>query len=171
MTQAPDQAPVPRVPGSSAKGDTGAAMFGRDELDSLPGRTFPGGSFLISGPEDDRMRDVVGAPPRQADVAHPIWLFAAPQRALGITIDEFFAWCGSSSAEGPMLGETRLTMPRPLRVGRNYAVSGRIVAVQRKEGRRAGTFDIVTFELQLAERGSGDGGWQARTGFVFPRRS
>ncbi|HUY49936.1 MAG TPA: hypothetical protein VMV92_30195 [Streptosporangiaceae bacterium] len=44
-------------------------------------------------------------------------------------------------------------------------------AQAREEGRRAGTFDIVTFELQLAEAGSEDGGWQARTSFVFPRRS
>jgi hypothetical protein len=139
-------------------------MFGRDQLETLPGRAFPGGSFLITAQEDATMRDVVGAPPRTGDVAHPIWMFAGPQRAMGISIDDLFGWCGSSAADGPMLGETQLTMPGPLLVGHRYAVTGGIVAATRKQGRRAGVFDIVTFELNLA------GGGQCRTSFVFPRR-
>jgi hypothetical protein len=155
-------------------------MFGLDQLESLRGRAFPGGSFLITAQEDTAMRDVVGAPPRAGDVAHPIWMFAGPQRAMGITIDDLLGWCGSSAADGPMLGETRLTMPGPLRIGRRYAVTGGIVAVSRKRGRRAGVFDIVTFELNLAvagPAGAGPGpaggitGWRSRTSFVFPRRS
>jgi hypothetical protein len=161
-------------------------MFGLDQLESLPGRAFPGGSFLITAQEDATMRDVVGAPPCAGDVAHPIWMFAGPQRSMGITIDELFGWCGSTAAEGPMLGETRLTMPGPLRIGRRYAVTGGIVAAARKQGRRAGVFDIVTFELNLVSAGpagsgpAGSGpagpaagitGWRSRTSFVFPRRS
>jgi len=177
-------------------------MFGLDQLESLPGRAFPGGSFLITAQEDATMREVVGAPPRtgnadvDVEVAHPIWMFAGPQRAMGISIDDLFAWCGSSAADGPMLGETQLTMPGPLLVGRRYAVTGGIVAATRKQGRRAGVFDIVTFELNLAggdtagPAGPGLGpadpglgpadlgpgppgdvtGWQCRTSFVFPRR-
>jgi hypothetical protein len=140
-------------------------MFGLDQLETLPGRAFPGGSFLITAQEDATMRDVVGAPPRAGDVAHPIWMFAGPQRAMGISLDDLFGWCGSSAADGPMLGETQLAMPGPLLVGRRYAVTGGIVAATRKQGRRAGVFDIVTFELNLA------GGWRSRTSFVFPRRS
>jgi hypothetical protein len=155
-------------------------MFGLDQLESLPGRAFPGGSFLITAQEDATMRDVVGAAPRAGNVAHPIWMFAGPQRAMGISIDELFGWCGSSAADGPMLGETRLAMPGPLRIGHRYAVTGAIVAAVRKQGRRAGVFDIVTFELNLAggePAGAGPGpaggstGWQCRTSFVFPRRS
>jgi hypothetical protein len=148
-------------------------MFGLDQLDSLPGRAFPGGSFLITAQEDATMREVVGAPPRAGDVAHPIWMFAGPQRAMGITVDDLFGWCGSCAADGPMLGETRLAMPRPLRIGLRYDVTGGIVAATRKQGRRAGVFDIVTFELNLASADPADAGttWQARTSFVFPRRS
>jgi hypothetical protein len=155
-------------------------MFGLDQLESLPGRAFPGGSFLITAQEDATMRDVVGAPPRtgDVDVAHPIWMFAGPQRAMGITIDDLFGWCGSSAADGPMLGETQLMMPGPLLTGRRYAVAGGIVAATRKQGRRAGVFDIVTFELNLAggdtagpDPAGSITGWQCRTSFVFPRRS
>jgi hypothetical protein len=141
-------------------------VFGLGELESLAGRSFPGGSFLVTAAQDTALRVVVGAPPRagDADVAHPVWMFAGPQRAMGITIDDLFGWCGSSAADGPMLGETQLTMPGPLLVGHRYAVTGGIVAATRKQGRRAGVFDIVTFELNLA------GGGQCRTSFVFPRR-
>jgi hypothetical protein len=142
-------------------------VFGPDQLDGLAGRAFPGGSFLITAAQDAAMRDVVGAPPRAGDqdVAHPVWMFAGPQRSMGITIDELFGWCGSSAADGPMLGETELVMPGPLLTGRRYDVTGGIVAATRKQGRRAGVFDIVTFELNVA------GGWRSRTSFVFPRRS
>jgi hypothetical protein len=163
-------------------------MFGLDQLDSLPGRAFPGGSFLITAQEDTTMRGVVGAPPRAGDVAHPVWMFAGPQRAMGISIDDLFGWCGSSATEGPMLGETQLAMPEPLLIERRYAVTGGIVAATRKQGRRAGVFDIVTFELNVTagDAGAGDAGapgpgggdpaggvtgWQCRTSFVFPRRS
>ena len=146
-------------------------MFGLDELQDLPGRRFPGGSFVISADEDLLMREVVGASPRQGDVAHPIWMFAGPQRAIGITIDDLFAWCGSSSADGPMLGETRLTMPRPLRIERRCAVTGGIVSADRKAGQRAGTFDVVTFELELTAAEDDGTRWAVRTSFVFPRRS
>jgi hypothetical protein len=149
-------------------------VFGLDELDRLAGRAFPGGSFLVTAAEDAAMRDVVGAPRAGAgnvdvDVAHPVWMFAGPQRAMGITIDDLFGWCGSSAADGPMLGETQLVMPGPLLTGRHYDVTGEIVAATRKQGRRAGVFDIVTFELNVTD---GDvSGWRCRTSFVFPRRS
>jgi hypothetical protein len=143
-------------------------VFGLDELDRLAGRAFPGGSFLVTAAEDAAMRDVVGAPRAggvDVDVAHPVWMFAGPQRAMGITIDDLFGWCGSSAADGPMLGETQLVMPAPLLIERRYGVTGGIVAAIRKQGRRAGVFDIVTFELNVT------GGGRCRTSFVFPRRS
>lgn len=151
-------------------------VFGLDQLEALPGRAFPGGSFLVTAQEDAAMRDVVRAPPRAGDVAHPIWMFAGPQRAMGISIDDLFGWCGSSAADGPMLGETQLTMPGPLLIGCRYAVTGGIVAAVRKQGRRAGAFDIVTFELNLAAGGPAGGGvpvggGRCRTSFVFPRGS
>jgi hypothetical protein len=143
-------------------------VFNLDALQALLGRQFPGGAFVISGEEDVVMRNVVGAPPREGDTAHPIWMFAGSQSAMGITVDELFDWCGSSATAGVMLGETELSMHRPLRIGRRYSVVGGIDAVERKHGRRAGAFDIVRFHLELSDNDGVSG--EVRTAFVFPRR-
>jgi hypothetical protein len=143
-------------------------VFSLDELESLQGRRFPGGSFLIAGYEDFLMRHVVGAPARRGSTAHPIWMFAAPQTAMGISIDELFSWCGSSATAGVMLGETRLSMLRPLRIEQRYTVTGGIDAVERKQGRRAGIFDVVRFHLELSDAQGPSG--EVRTSFVYPRR-
>jgi len=58
---------------------------------------------------------------------------------------------------------------RPLEVGATYTVTGGIVDVTRKEGRKAGVFDIVAFRLELADA---DGAVAAvsTNSFIFPRR-
>ena len=46
-------------------------------------------------------------------------------------------------------GEYRWVLHEPLRVGTTYRMSGGFLGVERKEGRRGGLMDIVTFEIEL----------------------
>jgi acyl dehydratase len=146
-------------------------MIDVDELRArVVGHTFPEGSFTIPEYEAWLTADAVLSPPLPPGVAHPMYVYYAGLVGMGLSLDELFALVGSSAAEGPMFGEARLEIGRPLRVGETVAVRGTVTDVVRKSGARAGTFDIVTFRLELVdERGESAGA--AVNSFVFPRRS
>jgi hypothetical protein len=88
---------------------------------------------------------------------------------MGLSVDELFALVGASADDGPMFGEATMELERQLEVGATYRVAGSIVDVTRKEGRKAGVFDIVTFRLELTDA---DGALAAvsTNSFIFPRR-
>lgn len=126
---------------------------GASQLDGLVGRTLPGGAFAVPGYEDWLMRDVCLGEPSFSSTLHPLSVFAACQRSIGLSLEEFFELCGSSSSEGPMLGETRIEVLRPVATGRHYAVRAAVTAAERKVGRTAGTIDIVELTMEAADDG------------------
>ena len=69
-----------------------------------------------------------------------------------------------------MLGEQTFEFSAPMQVGREYAVEGGITEVVRKTGRRAGTFDICTFELRVLEPAAAEPVAVSTTSFVFQRK-
>ena len=68
-----------------------------------------------------------------------------------------------------MFGEAEIEQRIPLRIGESYEVRGGITGVVRKEGRRAGVFDIVTLRLELVDA-EGEVAGVSTNSFVFPRR-
>lgn len=144
-------------------------MVRLEEVRDLVGTTFPGGTVTVEQYQHWLTCDVVESPLPPDDVAHPLYVYLSAMAGMGVTIDELFALCHASAADGPMFGESETRIRRPLHVGATYTVRGGIVEVQRKEGKRAGVFDIVAFELELLDT---DGSVAAvcRNSFVFPRR-
>lgn len=133
----------------------------------LVGRPFPGGSYTIEPWKAWLTADAIGDDPWD-DVPHPVLAWVAAVGGMGLTWDDFFAWFGATAEDGPMFGEHRTTLHSALRPGTTYAVSGKVVSVDRKVGRRAGTFDVVGYSLELHE-----GAEHVVTCFnsiVFPRR-
>lgn len=145
-------------------------MIALEELEALVGRPFPGGTYTIEPYQHWLMCDVVLAPRPANGVAHPLYVYLSAIAGMGITLDELFAMVGASADDGPMFGECETDIRRPLLVGTTYRVQGRLSSVQRKEGKRAGVFDIVGFDLELLDD---DGQVVAvnRNSFVFPRRA
>lgn len=138
-----------------------------EDLEAQVGRKFPGGRYTIAPWRAWLTNDAMQAPP-DPEFAHPAFVFLAATGAMGLTWDELFDWFGASAADGPMFGDTEMTIAQPLRVGRTYLVSGSIVSAARKQGRKAGTFDLVGYVLELC-----DGDTLAatcRNSIVFPRR-
>ena len=88
---------------------------------------------------------------------------------MGLSVDELFALVGASADDGPMFGEATMELESQLEIGATYTVSGSIVDITRKEGRKAGVFDIVTFRLELAD-GDGRTAAVSTNSFIFPRR-
>lgn len=126
------------------------------------------GSYTIEPYKAWLMADCLEAPP-MGDVAHPMFVYYVGQGGMGITLEEFFALCHATSDDGVMLGSSELDLARPLRVGERFTVTGEVDDVVRKQG-RIGTFDIVTFHLDLVDA---EGERAARLGlsFIYPRRS
>ena len=141
-----------------------------EALEALVGTDFPGGTYTIEPYRHWLMNDAVGDVPSTSGTASPMEIYYGAMGGLGLTLDELFALAGATAADGPMFGEAEIEQRRPLRVGDTYTVRGGITGVARKEGRRAGVFDIVTFRLELIDADDEVAG-VATNSFVFPRRS
>ena len=144
-------------------------MIRIEDLEALVGTEFPEGSYTIEPYEHWLCADAVLSPPLPEGVAHPMYGYYVAIRGMGKSLDEIFADAGSSAAEGPMFGEAGLEFSAPLQVGATYTVRGRYTSAVRKEGKRAGVFDIVGFELDIVDD-AGDVVAKSANSFVYPRR-
>lgn len=147
----------------------GSDVVSEGELAARVGHRFPGGLARVEPWVDWLMRDVVGSPPAEGGLAHPLAAFLLAKEGLGIGLEDLFALFGASALDGPMLGEWSADILEPLRIGRDYRVSGEVVSAVRKHGARTGVFDLVTVAVTLA---GDDGRVHAvvRPAYVFPRR-
>lgn len=138
-----------------------------DDYSHLVGHRFPGGSVTIPGWLDWLWRDAVLADPR-AEGVHPGLAYLAAVQGSGVTFQDIFDLAEASAESGPMFGEQTLTFAEALRADVQYAVEGEITEVVRKHGRRAGTFDMLTFELRLRDPAGEVVATNVNT-FIFPR--
>jgi hypothetical protein len=139
-------------------------------LEHLSGAVLPEGSFTITADENRRLSSLLGAEPDADGLAHPLYGYVAAQRGIGIDVEGLLAMADFPIADGPMLGSCRLEYERPLRVGVPYRVTGEIAGIERKSGRKAGTFDVLTVRETLTEP---DGARAAAVAnvFILPRRA
>jgi hypothetical protein len=122
-------------------------------LDDLIGHALPGGRFALESYEDRLLREVVLSGPGPPGQLHPLSVFSALQRSIGMSLADFFRLCRSDASEGPVLGETRLELRTPIRVDRAYDVHAWISDVRRRTGKRAGLIDIVWLSASAVEAG------------------
>ena len=145
------------------------------------GHRFPGGSVTVPHWENWLFCDAVladhpayrsaGAASElgyPAPIVHPGLVYFACVRGAHITFAEIFELREFDERDGPRFGEQKMIFSEPVCEGIEYLASGEITDVTRKEGKRAGVFDIVTFEIRLTS----DGREVVRTtsSFVLPRR-
>jgi hypothetical protein len=139
-----------------------------DELRARVGHRFPGGRARIEPYVDWLVRDVVGAPQGDEHL-HPTVAFLAAQGGIGTGLEEVFALFGSSSTDGPMLGEWAVEFARPLRAGVEYGVRAEVEAARRRSG-RSGVLDLVTVLIELVGP-DGEVHATVRPTYAFPRRA
>ena len=144
-------------------------MIPFEQVDALVGRKLPGGSFDLEHYRNWLTNDVIGSPQRSDDLAHPMFCYYAAMGGMGLSIAELFALAHSSGDEGPMFGECDMEVLQPLRTGVTYAVRGEITDVKRKQGGAIGTFDLVTFRLEVVSPGGAIVG-VCTNSFIFPRK-
>ena len=139
------------------------------QMQELVGRKLPGGSFDLEHYRNWLTNDVIGSPQRADDLAHPMFVYYAAMSGMGLSIAELFELAHSSADEGPMFGECDMEVRVPVRTGVTYGVRGEITGVQRKQGGAIGTFDLLTFRLEVLAP-DGEVAGVCTNSFIFPRR-
>lgn len=139
------------------------------ELERLVGTDLPTGEFTVQPHEHWLVCDAIGAPPHRAGPAHPMYPYYATLVGMGVTLSELFAMFDVRDDDGVMAGETRMVSRAPIWVGTTYAIPATILGIERKQGRRLGTFDLMRFELGVVNP-TGQTVATVENTFVFPRR-
>jgi hypothetical protein len=138
--------------------------------DHVVGHQFPGGTTTVPAWMNTLWGDAVLAPEDPSPNVHPVLVYYAAVQGSGIEFQDIFDLMGLADGAAVMLGEQTFTFNEPLQVGREYNVEGGMTSVVRKTGRRAGTFDIATFELRVLEPGADEPAAISTTSFVFQRK-
>lgn len=143
-------------------------MSSQEDYTELSGHRFPGGTVTVPHWMNRLWADSVAAPDPSPHV-HPLLVYYAAVQGSGVTFGDIFALMDAAADSGIVVGEQGLEFARPIDIDREYVVAGGITEVIRKEGRRAGVFDMLTFELTLKERDAADAAVTSTMTFIFPR--
>lgn len=138
-------------------------------FEHLPGTVLSEGSFTITAQEARDLERAMHAGPARDGETHPIWGYIATQRGIGVSIAQLCALADFDVEDGPMLGSVEIDFGEPLRSGVSYRVTGEVVDLERKVGRRAGTFDLLTYRLTMSAPGGVPAATVTNT-FVLPRK-
>jgi hypothetical protein len=140
-----------------------------ETYEHLIGHRFPGGTYTLADYEAWLWADAVTAPTGGTSV-DPSIAYMIGLHGGGLSIADIMALLGADADSGVLFGEVELTFARPLQSSTTYVVQGSILAVERKQGRRAGTFDRVTFEHTIADQDGGAPVASVRHVWIFPRQ-
>lgn len=146
-------------------------MIPEGTMAALVGHRFPGGTYTIARWENFLLHDAMLVERGEDATAHPAFLFHAPLAGVGVTIADLFALCHAESDEAVRAGEYVWEFERPLREDVAYRMEGGITAVERKDGRRGGKMDLVTFTIELADAATGVVDARVTNTWVFLRRA
>lgn len=122
------------------------------QMEALVGTRFPGGTYTVERWENVLLYDVVEFPPANDGSVHPIGLFHVPLAACGWNYRQIFEICNAESDEAVRAGEYTWELLDVMREGATYEVSGEFTGVERKQGRRGGVFDKVSFRLDVIDQ-------------------
>lgn len=128
-----------------------------EALDSLRDRvlgfSFPGGVVEIPPHQRHLSHLAARAPVLPPGLLHPMWVMVGGLRGMGVTIADLIRLMGSSEDAGVVFGEATIEQEEALHCGQEYQVTGRCTDVRRHAGRRSGSFDVLSFELDLSHDG------------------
>lgn len=141
-----------------------------DDYSHVIGHRFPGGRTSVPDWMNRLWGDAVLSAGDPFPYVYPVLVYYAAVQGSGVTFQDIFHLMDAPGDSGILVGEQHFEFRRPLEVDHEYEVEGGIVDVVRKVGRRAGVFDIATFELRLREPGDEEPVATSTTSFIFPRR-
>ena len=125
--------------------------------------------YVITANQNAELCRSTGVEPSQEGLAHPIYYYVATQVAMGMTVAELCSACDFNVDDGPMMGSSEVRFAHPLKVGVAYRVSGEIVSLVRKQSRKLGVMDVLTYRLRL-HGPKGEPTLETDNVWILPRR-
>lgn len=126
--------------------------------------------FTITAEENAALCRSTGVEPAADGTAHPIYYYIATQVAMGETVAGLCAICEFDVEEGPMMGSSGVRFQEPLMVGEDYKVTGEILSLLRKQSRKLGVMDVLTYRLRLHKADGGACVLETDNVWVLPRK-
>ncbi|MCW2841094.1 MAG: hypothetical protein JWR55_2577 [Aeromicrobium sp.] len=115
----------------------------------LVGTELPPGTLRVEPYEDRLARDALGGDRAEGDLLHPSWILNGALRGAGHDVAGLIELFGASWDDGVLFGEARIEQVEPLRASVDYAITGTVLDVERRNGRRVRCFDVVTYEMRV----------------------
>ena len=146
------------------------------EPDSPPAPAVAGTSldgtkiFTITADENAALCRSTGVEPASDGSAHPIYYYIATQVAMGKTVAGVCETCEFDVDDGPMMGSSGVKFSEPLMVGQSYKVTGEILSLVRKQSRKLGVMDVLTYRLRLHKEADGSCILETDNVWVLPRK-
>lgn len=140
----------------------------QEDYTHLVGHRFPGASYTLPEWLCWLWSDTAELPADERS-AHPALAYFVAMQGTGVSIQDIFDLMDATAESGVMFGECELTWHRPLRPGATYECDSEIVAVERKQGKRAGVFDKMSFRITMREHSATDPAAECVNTWVFPR--
>ena len=126
--------------------------------------------FTINAEENAALCRSTGVEPAADGSAHPIYYYIATQVAMGKTVAGVCETCEFDVDDGPMMGSSGVRFAAPLMVGESYKVSGEIMSLVRKQSRKLGVMDVLTYRLRLHPAAGGAALLETDNVWVLPRK-
>jgi hypothetical protein len=126
--------------------------------------------FTITADENAALCRSTGSEPASDGSAHPIYYYIATQVAMGKTVAGVCATCAFDVDDGPMMGSSGVKFSEPLMVGQSYKVTGEILSLVRKQSRKLGMMDVLTYRLRLHKQADDACILETDNVWVLPRK-
>ena len=126
--------------------------------------------FTITAEENVALCASTSVTPASDGSAHPIYYYIATQVAMGKTVAGVCETCEFDVDDGPMMGSSGVKFSEPLMVGESYKVTGEILSLVRKQSRKLGVMDVLTYRLRLHKETDGTCILETDNVWVLPRK-
>ncbi len=135
----------------------------------LIGMKIGGGPVVVPPHEGVIGHRALGYVAAHEPTLHPVWATLLTLRGMEISFDRLFELAEGSAEDGIYFGEAAVDIREDLEVGTTYSVAGEITDLVRRHGKTAGTFDVLSFRLDL-RAADGDIAATASNSFIFVRK-
>ncbi len=135
----------------------------------LQGHRLDAGTFTVTPEEAEALVGALETSSSEGQNVHPIWAYIATQRGIDVSIAALCALADFDVSDGPMLGSVEITYGAPIRAGLEYRITGEVLGLERKVGRKTGTFDILSYRLVMTDPAQATIATCTNT-FILPRR-
>lgn len=138
--------------------------------------TIPDGKYTVAEDAHRRLLTYIHAPElfalKRGEAAHSIFAHLATHIGMGWTFNEFLAAVQATPGDGVVFGGGTFTYNQQILIGHSYVIKSVMHSVERKHGRRAGTFDAITVALDLIDvEGTGEPAVSTTETYIVPRRT